>query len=153
MSVVRQLVGFGLRQALGESAENLTGLVEQYVRDHGQTLPRALDRAHDRAGRHSASPWQEMVCSTACVSFSPRATTRACVNRFVSLWTVSTASVAGTSGEFRRDCLDELKRLRKSGLLSMQGMPAAEIARLAASCPRFTETNGLIEGARLAVTQ
>ena len=61
------------------------------------------------------------------------------------------ASFAGTPADFRQACLEELKRLRKSGLLSMQGASPEDIARQAAGFRRHTEPQGLIEESRRAV--
>src|SRR4051812_16391649 len=52
VSLVTQLVGFGLRQVLGDYASTpiqVAELVERHFRDHSRTLPGALERAHDRA--------------------------------------------------------------------------------------------------------
>jgi hypothetical protein len=54
MSLVAKLIGFGFRQVLGagagQTAEIVVGAVEKHITDHGQTLPKALARANDRAG-------------------------------------------------------------------------------------------------------
>ena len=74
------------------------------------------------------------------------------VREQVQLFLKSNAvSFAGTGAAFRQACLDELKRLRKSGLLSTQGGSAADIARQAAGFKRHTDPQGLIEEARRAV--
>src|SRR5439155_21673420 len=49
MSVLGKLVGFGLRQVIGDTHEKVADAVEGQFRDHSQTLPRALARAADRA--------------------------------------------------------------------------------------------------------
>src|ERR1700676_5577666 len=53
MSLVNNLIGFGFRQVIGESAgataEFVAGFVEKRFTDHSQTLPKALARANDRA--------------------------------------------------------------------------------------------------------
>ena len=55
MSLVSTLIGFGLRQVIGDGAEKAVEeaveAVKQYFRDHGQALPRALAAASDRAWR------------------------------------------------------------------------------------------------------
>ena len=53
MSLVAQLVGFGLRQVIGDCADNavqIVGAVEQRFRDHSRTLPKALDQAWQALG-------------------------------------------------------------------------------------------------------
>src|SRR5947209_541304 len=49
MSLASSLVGFGLRQVIGEGIGNVVEVVERRFRDHSQKLPVALGRAHDRA--------------------------------------------------------------------------------------------------------
>ncbi len=53
MSLVGNLIGFGLRQALGadaaSTAEKVVSVVEKHFTDHSQTLTTALARANDRA--------------------------------------------------------------------------------------------------------
>ena len=52
MSLVTQLIGFGLRQVIGDSADDIgqvVGIVEQRFRDHSRKLPKALENAHNRA--------------------------------------------------------------------------------------------------------
>ncbi len=60
-------------------------------------------------------------------------------------------SFDGTPSAFRQACLDELKRLRKSGQLSASAGSAAEIARQTAGFRRHADSQGLIEEARRAV--
>ncbi|HBI46353.1 MAG TPA: hypothetical protein DDY78_26405, partial [Planctomycetales bacterium] len=52
MSPITQLVGFGLRQVIGDyadSAVQIAVVIEQRFRDHSTTLPKALNHAHNRA--------------------------------------------------------------------------------------------------------
>jgi hypothetical protein len=48
MSLVTQLVGFALRQVIGDFGDNVVqaaNVVEQHFRDQSRTLPKALDQA------------------------------------------------------------------------------------------------------------
>src|ERR1019366_9660271 len=70
MSLVGNLIGFGLRQVIGavagDNAGTLVGnvagpvikLVEQHFKDHSQTLPKALAKANNRA-------WQSLSIAIA----------------------------------------------------------------------------------------
>jgi hypothetical protein len=52
VSFVTQLIAFGLRQVIGDGADDvaqIVGVVEQRFRDHSRTLPKALENAHNRA--------------------------------------------------------------------------------------------------------
>jgi hypothetical protein len=52
MSPITQLVGFGLRQVIGDYADSaiqIAAAIEQRFRDHSTTLPKALNQAHRRA--------------------------------------------------------------------------------------------------------
>ena len=154
MSLVAQLVGFGLRQVIGDFADNavqIVAAVEQRFRDHSQTLPKALDQAHNRA-------WQALSVALAGDGLLDRVKVFFAsgddkgVREQVQLFLTSNAvSFDGAPADFRRDCLDELKRLRKSGMLSTTGGTSAEIARQAASFKRHVDLQGLVEESRRAV--
>ena len=47
--LVSKLVAFGLRQVLGDSADNIAAAIDKRFSDHSRGLPRALARAHERA--------------------------------------------------------------------------------------------------------
>jgi hypothetical protein len=151
MSLIGSLIGFGLRQVLGDGVENVVATVEQRFRDHSQTLPKALQRANVRA-------WQSLGVALAGDGFLDRVRlffasgddkgVREQVRLFLES---STVSFGGTSAEFRQACVDELKRLQKSGQLSGQGLSLAEIGREASAFERHVDPQGLIEGTRQAV--
>jgi formylglycine-generating enzyme required for sulfatase activity len=152
MSLIGSLVGFALRQVIGEGVENVFDAVEQRFRDHSQTLPNALERAHERS-------WQALGVALAGDGFFDRVKVfftdrddkgiREQVQLFLQ---GNDFSFAGTPAEFREKCLNEFKRLRKSGMLSTRE-PAAEIARQAAAFQRHTDPGGMIDGARQGVEQ
>ncbi len=154
MSLVTQLVGFGLRQVIGDSADSavqVVAIVEQRFRDHSGTLPKALDQAQSRA-------WQALGVALAGDGLLDRVKVFFAsgddkgVREQVQLFLNSNAvSFDGDPAEFRQSCLDELKRLRKSGLLSTQAGSSADIAQQAAGFRRHTDPQGLIEESRRAV--
>ncbi len=154
MSLVAQLVGFGLRQVIGDFADSsvqVVAAVEQHFRDHSRTLPKALDQAHNRA-------WQALGVALAGDGLLDRVKVFFAsgddkgVREQVQLFLKSNAvSFDGAPADFRRDCLDELKRLRKSGMLSTTGGSSADIARQAASFKRHADPQGLVEESRRAV--
>ena len=49
MSLLCSLAAIGLRQVLGDGVENVGSAVSDLFRDHGQILPKAIQRAHERA--------------------------------------------------------------------------------------------------------
>ena len=59
MSLFGPLIGFGLRQVIGDGIENIVAAVQQRFRDHSQRLPTALQRAHERA-------WQAIGIALGC---------------------------------------------------------------------------------------
>ncbi len=154
MSLVTQLIGFGLRQVIGDYADDVVqvvGVIEQRFCDHSRTLPKALENAHNRA-------WQSLGVALAGDGLLDRVKILFAsgdnrgVREQVQLYLKSNAvSFDGTPAEFRQACLDDLKRLRKSGLLSTQAGSAAEIARQAAGFKRHVDPQGLIEESRRAV--
>src|SRR4051794_4964911 len=105
MSPLRHLLGFGLRQLLGDSHEGVVQAVTSYFKDHSTTLPAALERAHDRA-------WRVLAVALAGDGFCDR------LKRFfmsgddrgireqVQLFLKSNAfSLDGTPDTFRQHCL------------------------------------------------
>jgi hypothetical protein len=121
MSPITQLVGFGLRQVIGDYADGavqMAAVIEQRFRDHSRTLPKALDRAHHRA-------WQALGVALAGDGLLDRVKVFFAsgddkgVREQVQLFLAgNTVSFDRAPADFHRDCLDELKRLRKSGRLS-----------------------------------
>src|SRR5581483_3015979 len=118
MSLLSKLVGFAIRQVVGEGNENVADAIEKRFQDHSQTLPQALERAHDRA-------WRTLAVALAGEGFLDRvkvffsAGDDKGVREQVTLFLQSnTLSFAGTPANFRRNCLEELKRLRQAGFLS-----------------------------------
>ncbi len=154
MSPITRLVSFGLRQVIGDyadSAVQITAAVEQRFRDHSRTLPKALDQAHHRA-------WQALGVALAGDGMIDRVKVFFAsgddkgVREQVQLFLDGNAvSFDGTPADFRRDCLDELKRLRKSGRLSTPEGAHAAIARQGAGFKRHADPQGLVEEARRAV--
>ena len=154
MTPITQLVGFGLRQVIGDYADGavqVAAVIEQRFRDHSRTLPKALDQAHHRA-------WQALGVALAGDGLLDRVKVFFAsgddkgVREQVQLFLDGNAvSFDGTPADFRQDCLDELKRLRKSGRLSTPEGAHAAIARQAAGFQRHADPQGLVEEARRAV--
>jgi formylglycine-generating enzyme required for sulfatase activity len=152
MSPLGHLVGFALRQVIGDGFEDILDAVEQRCRDHSQTLAKALEHAHERS-------WQAVGVALAGDGILDKVKVFFAsgddkgVREQVQLFLQSNAfSFAGTPADFRAKCLNDLKRLRKSGMLSARE-PVAAIARQAAGFQRHTDPGGLIDGARQAVDQ
>ena len=141
MSLAAQLVGFGLRQVIGDCADNAVqsvAAVEQRFRDHSRTLPKALDQAWQALG---VAGQGDGLLDRVQLLFASGDDTG--VREQVQLFLDSNAvSFDGAPADFRRECLDELKRLRKSGLLAVQRESSAEVARQAASFKRHAECRG-----------
>ncbi len=151
MSLVTSLIGFGLRQVIGDAAGNVVEVVEQRFRDHSQTLPKALERAHDRA-------WQALEVALAgdgifdrVKGFFASGDDKAIREQVAAFIHGNAVSFEGSPDGFRQSCLEELKQLRKSGLLSAQNLVASDVARGANAFQRHTDPQGLVEEARLAV--
>ncbi len=154
MSPITQLVGFGLRQVIGDYADGavqVVALIEQRFRDHRTTLPKALNHANQRA-------WQALGVALAGDGLLDRVKVFFAsgddkgVRQQVQLFLNGNAlSFAGTPTDFRRDCLDDLQRLRKSGRLSTQQQSPQEFAHQAAGFRCHADPQGLVEEARRAV--
>jgi tRNA A-37 threonylcarbamoyl transferase component Bud32 len=153
MSLICPLAAFAVRQVLGDGVEDVASAVADHFRDHSQTLPSAIRRAHDRA-------WQSLGVALAGDRMLDRVKLMFAsgddkgVRDQVEAFLKSNAtSFASTPADSRAACLDELKRLRKSGQLTAADMPAAELARLAAGMRRHADAPGLVEAANTVVGQ
>ncbi len=151
MVLVSPLIAFALRQVLGESADKVVEAVERHFTDRGRALPRALEKANDRA-------WQALAIALAGDGFFDAVKVffasgdargiRDDVRRFLD---GKPFAFEGTPADFRRACLAELKQARKDGLLSAEGADARAVGRQAAALRRFDAPGDSIEGACQAV--
>jgi tetratricopeptide (TPR) repeat protein len=151
MSLLTSLTAFGLRQVIGDGVENIIDAVQQRFTDHSTTLPKALSRAHDRT-------WQAFAVALAGNGFLDRVKVffasgddkgvREQVQLFLQ---TNSASFDSTPAEIRGACLTELKRLRKSGVLSPAATPAAEVGRKACGFRLCTVPATMVEEAHRAV--
>jgi hypothetical protein len=151
MHPVTTLVCFGVRQVLGIDVQDVAAAVEQYFTDRSQALPRALATANDKA-------WRALGVALAGDGLLDRIQVFFAsgddkgVREQVQIFLKDNAfSFDGTPDAFRRSCLDEFKRLRKAGSLSVQDFPHSEVACQAAAFRRHTDQLGLAEEARMAV--
>lgn len=151
MSLFNSLLGFGLRQVLGDGVGNVVESVQQRFRDHSRALPDALARAQDRA-------WQSLGVALAGDGLLDRVKVffasgddrgvRAQVQMFLQ---DNAFTFTGTPDNLRRSCLDELKRLRKSGLLSGHALNAEEVGQQTAGFQRDTDQASLIAQTQRAI--
>ena len=164
MSLVGKLIGFGFRQVIGavagDAAGELTGkvaepvirLVEQHFTDHSQTLPKALARANDRS-------WQAVSIALAGDGFLDKIKVffasaddkgiREQVRLFLQDKNIG---FEGTSADFRKQCLAELKEAKKTGLLTAKNL-ANDIPRQAAAFQRYADPKGMMDGAEQVMGQ
>lgn len=152
MSLAVNLIGFGLRQVIGEATENVVDFVENRFTDHSQTLPKALARANDRA-------WQALSIALAGDGFLDKIKVffasgddkgiREQVRLFLQDKNVG---LDGTAG-FRKSCLVELQQAKKAGLLAAQNLSSKDVARQAASFHRYTDPKGMVDGAEQVMGQ
>ncbi|MFO0877452.1 MAG: protein kinase [Gemmataceae bacterium] len=153
MSLVRSLIGYGLRQVIGPASEEVLGFVEQRFTDPSQALPRALARANERA-------WQALAIALAGDSLLDqlRVFFSAGDEKAIRAHLRAFLEHCPLPGElsalpFRRLCLDELKQLRKSDELSVVGLPASQVAQVTTSFSWCGDRQALISSAHQAVSQ
>jgi formylglycine-generating enzyme required for sulfatase activity/tetratricopeptide (TPR) repeat protein len=179
MSLTLALIGFGLRQVIGQVAdhyfpserENLgpeaaraalggasaavnpvIGLIEQHYRDHSQTLPAALARANDRA-------WHALDVALAGEGFCDRVKRlftsgddRAFREQVRCFLENSPLPGSATAAGFRQSCLQELHAVSKKGWLSAVNLPPRDVAARAADFRRYSDPAGLAAEAHRAMT-
>ena len=163
MSLIGNLIGFGLRQVIGavagEDAEKMAGkavgpvieFVEKRFADHSKTLPNALVKANDRA-------WQALSIALAGDTFLDKIKVffasgddkgiREQVRLFLQDKNIG---FEGVPAAFRKQCLTELKAAKKAGLLNARNFLPNEVARQTASFQRYVDLQGMMNGAELAI--
>jgi serine/threonine protein kinase len=146
---------FGLKQVagevIGETTESAVKYLEQYCADNSQTLPRALAKANDRAWKTlsislAGDGWFDQLKNW----FSPGDEKALAEQVRLSLKT-SPFRFDGSSDQFRRKCLAELNAARQAGLLSARHPSSQDIAKQIDTFRRYTDRQGMIEGAEQVV--
>ena len=158
MSLVAKLIGFGFRQTLGadagHAAEIVVGAVEKHFADHSQTLPKALAKANNRA-------WQALSIALAGDGFLDKIKVffasgddkgiREQVQLFLQDKNIG---FEGTSADFRKQCLVELKTAKQAGLLTVPNpLAPKDVARQTASFQRYADPKGMMDGAEQVMAQ
>ena len=151
MNPVSHLIAFGLRQLIGDTADPIVQAVENRFTDHGKALPDALARANDQA-------WQALAVALAgdgwfdsIKVFFASGDAKGVREEVRRLLDGLPVPFAGTRAEFRQACLTDLKKARKAGALAADRLDVGAVARRAADFRRYTDPEGLIDGARQAV--
>ena len=153
MSIVYKLMGYGLRQVIGDAADQVVGCVERLFTDHSQTLNKALTRANDRT-------WQALGIALAGDGFFDQVKVFFAsgddkgIREQVRLFLQSNAvQFEGCPAGFRKACLTELKTARQIGRLSALNLSSKEIAHQTASSKRFADPKGMVDSAQQVVSQ
>ncbi len=144
------VAAFSLQQVLDVGGRWTVEALDQHFSDHGQALPKALRRANDRA-------WQSLSVALAGDSFLTQVQvffasgdTKGVAQQIKVF--LESDCFPGTPPDFRKRCLDELKRARKEGWLSGEKLGVNEISK-AARFEKYTDPNSLIDEAHRAVEQ
>ena len=157
MSLVGQLIGFGLRQVIGLKAgktpEVVVDFVVNHLSDHSQTLPKALARANDRS-------WQALGIALAgdglldqIKIFFASGDDKGIREQVRLFLDENQVEFRDSSSEFQGRCLAELKKAKQTGLLSPAPHSLKDIAKQTASFQRYSDPQGMIEGAERVVRQ
>lgn len=155
MPLLVKLIGFGIRQVVGETAgaasEIATERVIRHFTDHSETLKNALLRANDRA-------WQTFGIALAGDSFLDKLKVYIAsgddkgIREQVQLFLRSnSATFRKTPEQFRAACLAEYKKATRAGLFVLSGFTPTEVAKHAAAFERYSDPSGLIKGAESLV--
>jgi hypothetical protein len=150
MQLGTPLLAYALRQVIGESADQVAAFIAGRFADPSRALPRALDRANDRA-------WQALALALAgdglldqIKGFFAGGDVKGFRDQVRPFMEANRSHFEGTATDFRRACLAELKKARQAGALAAEP-PDGAVARQAVDFRRFADPWGLIEGARQAV--
>jgi hypothetical protein len=164
MTIVSSLIAFGLRQVVGDCADQVVDVTGQFVpyagpiftamrkrlTDHGQALPAALSRANDRA-------WQAVGLALAGDGLLDRVKdvfrhgdlkgVRDQIKKFLDQ---TPTGMENVSAGVRSKAAEEWRRLRKSGRLSAESLPSDELANQAAALDRYSDPTRLTAAAHRA---
>jgi formylglycine-generating enzyme required for sulfatase activity/tetratricopeptide (TPR) repeat protein len=157
MSLVGKLMGFGLRQVIGDVAGNATetvvNLVVKRFADHSQTLPKALARANDRS-------WQALGIALAgdglldqIKVFFASGDDKGIREQVRLFLQHNQITFHDSSAHFRAKCLAELKKAKEAGVLKLAMHSVKDIAHQTASFQRYADPTGMIDGAEQVVRQ
>ncbi|MGF1583376.1 MAG: protein kinase [Gemmataceae bacterium] len=147
------LVSFIVMQALEISGGRVVEAVQRHFTDHGRAIQRALVRANDSA-------WKSLSMALAGQSFLERVEgffanhdKKGMATQIQEFLTQNGDAFPGTALDFRKICLEELRKAKKAGLLSAEKVTAREVVDQSSHFERYTDPQGLIVGAHLAVSQ
>src|SRR5262245_18343287 len=146
---------FGLKQVVGgvvaETVESAVRFVEQHCADNSQALPRALAEANDRAWKTlsialAGDGWFNQLKNW----FAP-GDEKALAKQVRLFLKSSPVRFDGSSAQFRKKCLAELKAARQAGLLSACNHSPQDFAKQIDTSHRYMDRQGMIEGAEQVV--
>ncbi len=154
MKIIKTLICYGLRHALGEVATDTAGkgiefLVAHFT-DHSQALPKALAAANHRTWAALAVAlsgdgfWEQ--CKRIVGADQTARNIRGQVEPFLRA-----AALEQLPKDFREACLAELKQLRASAEFKGGDLPAADFKLEMTNWQRYSDPRGIIEGACTAV--
>jgi formylglycine-generating enzyme required for sulfatase activity len=146
MSAALKFFGHGLAQALGhESLQVVTDVLINHFTDSSLGIVKAIERAHDHA-------WQALIVALGGDSLLERLGRLLQPGDYrgfreaVRLLLDQTPLPSHASREsFRVACLGELRRLRASGRLGLNGASGRDLAEQTAAFCRFHDPQGLLE--------
>jgi len=148
MGMLNHLIAYGLRQVLGEPAAAVLDAVQRHFTDHSQALPKALERANNRAWQTLAvaltgNGWMDSIKVFFLASGEEKGF-REEVGRILE---GQFFPFEGTPAAFRKICLTELKLAQANKLLSAEKLDAQTVGRMVADLRRYSDPHGLIDGA------
>ncbi len=137
MSVTGGLLAFGVRHVFDVSAERLIELIEKRLTDHSQALPKALAKANDQA-------WQAVGLALAGDGLFERvrdvfrdADLKGVRDQIKKFLDQTPTGLENATADLRLKAMEEWSRLRKEGRFAADTVPAAELARRAATMERY----------------
>src|SRR5438045_531748 len=129
MAVMSTLVAFGLRQVSIDSADTVMDRVGGWFFDAGLDLHRAVRKANDRT-------WHTIALALGGEGWLDRlrglfhqADVRGLRDQVKAFLREAGVSMEGLTGQFRRNCLDELHQLKRAGRLGADRLDPALVAQ------------------------
>src|SRR5262249_27185131 len=153
MALLSTVVAFALRQASIESGEQVVATIRGWLVDPSLDLHKAIKNANEHT-------WHSLTLALGGDGWLDRARglfsgteVRGMRDQVKAFLRSAGIGMEGLDGRFRKNCLEELKRLKAQGRLGFESFDPRQISQRAKDFRRFDDPNGLAREARRAAQQ
>jgi formylglycine-generating enzyme required for sulfatase activity/serine/threonine protein kinase len=145
------LISFGLRQVLGEGADQLLNYLRARFLDPSQALPQALSSAQERSWRTLEMALGGNGLMDRLRALMTSAAERGLADQVRLFLAQGQGTLAHLPEELRRVTLEELYRARREGALRLESLDINQVASEASQFRRFVQRQDLVAEAWQAI--